>query len=48
MLEVSIYSVYNLVVNGLKRFITAFTQGIDAAFGNMIAKGERELLSENL
>lgn len=48
MLEVSVYSVYNLVIHGLKRFITAFTNGIDAAFGNMIAKGENNTLKENL
>lgn len=48
MLEVSVYSVYHLVISGLKRFITAFTQGIDAAFGNMIAKGEKKTLNEGL
>ena len=48
MLEVSVYSVYHLVIAGLKRFIVAFTQGIDAAFGNMIAKGEKKQLNENL
>lgn len=48
MLEVSVYSIYYLVVQGLNRFITAFTQGIDAAFGNMIAKNEKETLRKNL
>ena len=48
IMMVSVYSVYNLVIHGLKRFITAFTNGIDAAFGNMIAKGEEETLRENL
>ena len=48
MLEVSVYSVYYLVIQGLNRFITAFTQGIDAAFGNMIAKQENKALRENL
>ena len=48
MLEVSVYSVYYLVIQGLNRFITAFTQGIDAAFGNMIAKNENKALKENL
>ena len=48
MFEVSVYSVYHLVIAGLKRFITAFTQGIDAAFGNMIAKGEHKELNKNL
>lgn len=48
MLEVSVYSIYNLVIHGLKRFVTAFTNGIDAAFGNMIAKEEKKVLNENL
>ena len=48
MLEVSVYSVYHLVIAGLKRFIVAFMQGIDAAFGDMIAKNEKEKLKKNL
>lgn len=48
MLEVSVYSIYNLVLHGLKRFVTSFTNGVDAAFGNMIAKGEQKILKENL
>lgn len=48
MFEVSVYSVYQLIVGGLKRFITSFTQGIDAAFGNMLAKNETKELEKNL
>lgn len=48
MLEVSVYSIYNMVISGLKKFITAFTTGIDAAFGNMIAKNEKGILNKNL
>lgn len=48
VLEVSVYSVYNLVISGLKRFIVSFTSGIDAAFGNMIAKNEKKTLKQNL
>jgi len=40
LLEVSVYSVYYLVVNGIKKIITALTGGIDASFGDMIAKNE--------
>ena len=47
MLEVSVYSVYNLVATGLKRLVTAFTNGLEAAFGNMIARNERKALEEN-
>ena len=45
MTEVSVYSVYLLVVNGVKRVVHSFTGGIDAAFGDMIAKGEKENLN---
>ena len=36
--EVSVYSVYYLVVKGVKSIIQAFNSGIDASFGDMIAK----------
>lgn len=46
-LEVSVYAVYNLVVNGLTRFTFVFSDGIEAAFGNMWAKEENETLNKN-
>lgn len=48
MLEVSVYSVYSLVVNGLKKAIFSFSSGLEAAFGNMIARKETASLKENL
>lgn len=48
MLQVSIYSIYNLVFNGIKRIITSFSNGLEAAFGNMIAKKETKVLKENV
>ncbi len=42
--EVSVYAVYMLVVKGLKQLIQAFNNGIDASFGDMIAKNETENL----
>ena len=42
--EVSVYSVYYLVVKGIKSLIQAFNNGIDATFGDMIAKKEKETL----
>ncbi len=45
--EVSVYSVYMLVYNGIKNLVQSFTNGIDASFGDMIAKGEKEKLKEN-
>ena len=48
MLEVSVYSVYNLVNSGLKNLITSISNGLEAPFGNMIAKEEYNLLKENV
>ena len=45
LLEVSVYSVYYLVVKGIKSIIQAFSNGIDASFGDMIARGEHENLN---
>ncbi len=35
--EVSVYSIYYLVANGVKKLLETITTGIEAAFGNMIA-----------
>lgn len=48
MLEVSVYGVYNLVINGIKKTVQAFTNGLEAAFGNMIAKNEQKTLKQNI
>lgn len=47
VLEVSVYSVYNLVINGLQRFITTFSNSLEGAFGSMIAKNEENKLRKN-
>lgn len=44
---VSVYSIYNMVISGVQRLINSFSSGIEAAFGNMIAKGEKESLNKN-
>ena len=44
--EVSVYSVYYLVVKGMRSIIQAFTSGIDALFGNMMANEEKANLSK--
>ena len=46
MTEVSVYSVYLLVVNGIKRFVEALNSGIDATFGDMIVREENENLNK--
>lgn len=45
--EVSVFAVYNLIAQGLQRLVNAFSSGVEAAFGNMIANGEREALQVN-
>lgn len=45
--EVSVYSLYLLVVSGIEKLVTSFTTGLEAAFGNIIAKGESEVLDRN-
>lgn len=45
--EVSVYSVYLLVVKGVKNLVQALTGGIDASFGDMYAKNEYENLNKN-
>lgn len=46
-LEVSVYSVYNYITLAIRKGITAVTTGMEAAFGNIIAKGETKLLHKN-
>lgn len=41
---VSIYSVYNLVVSGVKRLLLSMTNGIQSLMGEMLAKGELDKL----
>lgn len=43
--EVSVYSVYMLVVKGVKQLVQSLTAGIDASFGDMYAKNENEKLN---
>lgn len=43
--EVSVYSVYTMVMTGIKNIIQIFSNGIDSAFGDMIANKERKNLN---
>ena len=45
---VSVYSVYNLVMKGLKQLLNIFTTGGEAVFGNMLAKNEEDSVRRNL
>ncbi|WP_338487533.1 polysaccharide biosynthesis C-terminal domain-containing protein [Ruoffia tabacinasalis] len=44
--NVSIYSVYNLVINGLKLLISSLTSSIQSFFGNLLAKEEYNTLGK--
>ena len=44
--EVSVYSIYHMIVNGIKALIQVFTGGIDAIFGNMLANNEKDNLNK--
>lgn len=41
---VAVYSVYYLITFNLRSIVTAFTGGMEAVFGDMIAKGEHDQL----
>lgn len=45
--EVSVYSVYAIVVTGLNMLISNVARAAQAAFGNMIAKDEHDVLKRN-
>lgn len=45
--EVSVYAVYLFVVNGIKNLVQALTGGIDASFGDMYARKEKENLNRS-
>lgn len=47
MTDVSIYSVYILVIKGIKSLIEALTSGIDSLFGDMIARNEQKNLNQS-
>ena len=45
--DVSVYTVYYAIVSGIEKVVSAFSSGIEAAFGNMIAREETETLQRN-
>ena len=46
--EVSVYSVYMLAVSGCSKVVNIFSSSLEPAFGNMIAKGEKEVLKSRV
>lgn len=47
-LEISVYTVYFMVIKAMNSMIRAFTNGVGAAFGNMLAKGQTDAMKKNL
>lgn len=47
-LEVSVYTVYFMVIRAMNSIVRSFTNGLVAAFGNMMAKGEEVVLRKSL
>lgn len=47
VLFVSVYTVYNTVIVGIKKVIKTFINGFGAAFGEMYARNEIQLMEEN-
>ena len=45
--DVSVYTVYYAIVAGIEKVVSAFSSGIEAAFGNMIAREETETLQRS-
>ena len=46
--EVSVYSIYNLVMKGVFNAFNPFTQSLGASFGNMFAKNQHKVIEKNL
>ena len=45
--DVSVYTVYYSIVAGVEKIVAAFSSGVEAAFGNMIAREETQTLQKN-
>lgn len=44
---ISIYTVYNMVIGGVNSILGIFNSGLAASFGEIIAKGEKEILRQS-
>lgn len=44
---VSVYTTYNMIILGMRKLISTFINGFGAAFGNMYARKEYELMEKN-
>lgn len=48
LFQVSVYSVYNMVLTGVNGILSIFISGLPAGFGELIAKGEKENLKKTV
>ena len=44
--KVSIYSIYNLVIYGINNLVSIFMSGLQAAFGEIMVLGDKEMLKQ--
>lgn len=47
MKEVSVYTIYYLAINGIKKITSRITTGVEAALGNIVANNNKKLLKNN-
>ncbi len=47
LIEVSVYGIYNMIVYALNMLLTSFSNGLTAGFGEVISKGEKEVLRKS-
>lgn len=45
---ISVYTTYYLVGNGIRRIVSTISVGVEAAFGDMIARNDQETLQQNI
>lgn len=46
--QVSVYSVYNMVISGVTKFVNVFSNGIESVIGRLLAKEEQEKLQVSI
>ena len=46
--EVSVYTIYAMIVTGVRKLVNTLASGMEAAFGNMLAKQEDKILHRNV
>lgn len=47
LMEVSVYSIYNMVVYAINTMLTVFSNGLTAGFGEVISQNEQEVLKKS-